>query len=204
MLFCCCSCSGICWRFQRVMEGPSYEYIAHRTLPVNFPPDKHSNSLRLFRSVFRQGPSRPGCFFPKGVSRVQFLCFSSTVAAESAAPVPVLQSTCTRYFGLQNTDPGRVPTYKRRHGAVAQIDFLNGGMLHVVAGRSTSTGSFYSAPYSYIQTDVKSFIYIQNEALWSSQSSLARGPYMHSILAAVASCIAISPYRALAYMIVYK
>lgn len=183
----------------RVMEGPSYEYIAHRTLPVNFPPDKHSNSLRLFRSVFRQGPSRPGCFFPKGVSRVQFLCFSSTVAAESAAPVPVLQSTCTRYFGLQNTDPGRVPTYKRRHGAVAQIDFLNGGMLHVVAGRSTSTGSCCFTPY--IQANVKSFIYIQNEAPLSSQSSLTRGPYMHSILAAVASCIAISPYRALTYMI---
>jgi hypothetical protein len=51
-----------------------------------------------------------------------------------------------------NTDPGRVPTYKRRHGAVAQIDFLNGGMLHVVAGRSTSTGSCCFTPY--IQADV--------------------------------------------------
>lgn len=203
MLSCCCSCSGICWRFQRVMEGPSYEYIAHRTLPVNFPPDKHSNSLRLFRSVSARVHLVPDASFPKG-SQGSSSCVSPQPSRPSQRLRFQFYKVHVRGTLVFKTDPGRVPTYKRRHGAVAQIDFLNGGMLHVVAGRSTSTGSFYSAPYSYIQTDVKSFIYIQNEALWSSQSSLARGPYMHSILAAVASCIAISPYRVLAYMIVYK
>ncbi|KAL7961571.1 hypothetical protein V8C34DRAFT_272956 [Trichoderma compactum] len=86
------SCSGIYWGFLPSRE--SWKNPLHRTpcLTLNFP------SLALFRSVSAKGPSRPGRFFPKGVSRVRFLCFSSTVAAESAAPVS--QSTCMRYSVL--------------------------------------------------------------------------------------------------------
>ncbi|KAL7913070.1 hypothetical protein GGI35DRAFT_273433 [Trichoderma velutinum] len=59
-------------------------------------PNKHSLAFSLSRSA--RVHLVPRGSFPKGVLRVQFLCFSSTVAAESAGPV--LQSTCARYFGL--------------------------------------------------------------------------------------------------------